>query len=241
MTRCIHCTRCVRFINEISGDFGLGVLGRGDSMEIGTYIEEFLGDELSANIIDLCPVGALTSMPYAFTARSWELNNINSIDILDSLASSVRIDVVNNKVMRILPNLDEDVNEDWITNKARFAYDSLNIQRLSYPKFRMCDKLVTISWGCALTLFAAFLIYKDVNCFNCYCGSFIDLQTTLTLKGFLNTLGTSNLNFQDNFNTYFDFRFSYLLNTTLNLLEIGTIFFLLGVNLRLESPILNQS
>lgn len=123
MTRCIHCTRCVRFISEISGIFDFGVLGRGSSMEIGTYIEFFSLDELSGNIIDLCPVGALTSMPYAFTARSWELSNFESIDILDSLASSIRVDVANNKVMRIVPLLDEQVNEEWITNKARFSYD----------------------------------------------------------------------------------------------------------------------
>lgn len=123
MTRCIHCTRCVRFINEISGTFDLGVLGRGGSMEIGTYIDAFSLDELSGNIIDLCPVGALTSMPYAFTARSWELANFDSIDILDSLASSIRVDVANNKVVRIIPRLEESINEEWITNKARFSYD----------------------------------------------------------------------------------------------------------------------
>lgn len=123
MTRCIHCTRCVRFISEISGSFDFGVLGRGNSMEIGTYIDKFLNDELSGNIIDLCPVGALTSMPYAFTSRSWELNNIETIDILDSLGSSISIDIVHNKVKRIVPLLDENVNEEWITNKARFCYD----------------------------------------------------------------------------------------------------------------------
>jgi len=112
MTRCIHCTRCVRFITEISGAFDLGVLGRGNSMEIGTYIEKFLFDELSANIIDLCPVGALTSMPYAFSARPWELSNFDSIDILDSLASSVSLSIANNKVSRIIPLLDESVNEE---------------------------------------------------------------------------------------------------------------------------------
>ena len=112
MTRCIHCTRCVRFLNEISGVFSLGVLGRGLSMEIGTFVENHIYDELSGNIIDLCPVGALTSMPFAFTARPWELTSIESIDILDSLGSSIRIDVLNNNVMRILPKLDEYVNEE---------------------------------------------------------------------------------------------------------------------------------
>jgi len=112
MTRCIHCTRCVRFITEISGAFDFGVLGRGNSMEIGTYIEKFIFDELSANIIDLCPVGALTSMPYAFSARPWELSNFESIDIFDSLASSVSLNIANNKISRIIPVLDESVNEE---------------------------------------------------------------------------------------------------------------------------------
>lgn len=123
MTRCIHCTRCVRFLNEIAGDFNLGVLGRGQNMEIGTYIENYISNELSGNIIDLCPVGALTSMPYAFSTRPWELNFSNSIDILDSLASSIKIYYFNNKVVKILPRLDESINEEWITNKCRFNYD----------------------------------------------------------------------------------------------------------------------
>jgi NADH-quinone oxidoreductase subunit G len=117
MTRCIHCTRCVRFLNEILGIFDLGLIGRGFSMEIGTFIENSIDDALSANIIDLCPVGALTSMPYAFTSRSWELSSLESIDLLDGLASKIRIDICNNKIMRILPSLDEHTNEEWISNK----------------------------------------------------------------------------------------------------------------------------
>jgi NADH dehydrogenase/NADH:ubiquinone oxidoreductase subunit G len=112
MSRCIHCTRCVRFLNEISGTFNLGVLGRGSSMEIGTFIESYFLDELSGNIIDLCPVGALTSMPFAFSARPWELSSMESIDVLDALASSIRIDFINNKVLRILPLLNENINEE---------------------------------------------------------------------------------------------------------------------------------
>jgi len=112
MTRCIHCTRCVRFVNEVSGNFDLGVIGRGNSMEIGTYIENYINDELIGNIIDLCPVGALTSMPFSFTTRAWKLVDIRSIDILDSLAASIRVDVFNNKVMRILPSIDGILNEE---------------------------------------------------------------------------------------------------------------------------------
>ncbi len=112
MTRCIHCTRCVRFLTEIAGIFDLGVLGRGFFMEIGTFVENHFNDELSGNIIDLCPVGALTSMPYAFIARPWELSSLESVDVLDALASSIRVDVANNKVLRILPSLNENVNEE---------------------------------------------------------------------------------------------------------------------------------
>lgn len=153
MTRCIHCTRCVRFLNEYCDVFDLGVLGRGSMMEIGTYIERFTLDALSANIIDLCPVGALTSMPYAFTARPWELKAIESIDVLDALASSIRIDVVNNQVTRISPILMESINEDWLTNKARFSYDALSVQRLHYPKLLLKGQSFTLSWLKALSLF----------------------------------------------------------------------------------------
>lgn len=145
MTRCIHCTRCVRFLTELCGLFDLGLLGRGLSMEIGTYVERFFDHELSGNIVDLCPVGALTSMPFAFTARPWELSSIESIDVLDSVASSIRLDVANNKVMRILPRLSEEVNEEWITNKARFSYDSFSLQRNSFPRVRVNGRLVAIS------------------------------------------------------------------------------------------------
>lgn len=120
MTRCIHCTRCVRFAYEISSILDFGVIGRGLNMEIGTYITNFINDELLGNIIDLCPVGALTSMPYAFVARSWELKKFYSIDILDSLGSSIRLDVVSNKIVRIVPSLNENVNGEWITIKYDF-------------------------------------------------------------------------------------------------------------------------
>ena len=127
MTRCIHCTRCVRFLNEVSGEFSLGMLNRGNSSEISPFIINKLIDELSGNIIDLCPVGALTSKPYAFTARPWELNYVESIDILDSICSNVRIDYLGDKIYRVLPVYNKNLNEDWITNRVRFFYDSNNI------------------------------------------------------------------------------------------------------------------
>lgn len=135
MTRCIHCTRCVRFLNEYGDNYELGVLGRGSAMEIGTYVNTFISEELCGNIIDICPVGALTSMPYAFTARPWELELYESIDVLDSMASTIRYDVANNKILRTLPILTENLNEDWITNKTRFTFDAYNVQRLNYPQY----------------------------------------------------------------------------------------------------------
>jgi len=133
MTRCIHCTRCIRFISEVSGYPDMGTTGRGTRMEVGTYITRALMDELSSNIIDLCPVGALTSKPYSFTSRPWELNSIESVDVFDTLCSNIRLSVYGNKVKRILPRINEQLNEDWLSNKTRYIYDSFDLQRISTP------------------------------------------------------------------------------------------------------------
>ena len=240
MTRCIHCSRCVRYINEVSGVSDLGIIGRGSAMEIGTFIERFIDDELSGNIIDLCPVGALTAMPSAFVSRSWELISVNSIDVLDSLSSSIRLDIANNSVVKIVPFLDEVINEEWITNKTRFCYDSFSIQRLSYPKLRLYSKLVVISWGCVFNLFFDVLLNYSFKFLESFCGPFSDLDTVSTLKFFFNSFGSSNLNYFDNLKTNFDFRFLFLLNNSLFSLEKSNVVLLLGSNLRLESPILNS-
>ena len=136
MTRCIHCTRCIRFITEVAGVPDLGATGRGEHMEVGTYVEKALSSELSANIIDLCPVGALTSKPYAFVARSWELAKIDSVDVLDAVGTNIRIDARGPEVLRILPRLNEDVNEEWLGDKSRFALDGLKRRRLDRPWVR---------------------------------------------------------------------------------------------------------
>jgi NADH-quinone oxidoreductase chain G len=133
MNRCIHCTRCVRFINELAGNNQLGITGRGYKMEIGFYIDNFLDSEVSGNIIDLCPVGALTSKPYAFKGRPWELKSFDFIDFFDSFHSNIKIEIRNEKIMRILPKINDFINEEWITDKIRFCYDGLRIQRLYYP------------------------------------------------------------------------------------------------------------
>lgn len=137
MTRCIHCTRCIRFISEFSNQPDFGATGRGSRTEIGSYISKLLVDELSANIIDLCPVGALTSKPYAFTNRTWELSNVESIDVFDILCSNTRLSVYGNKIKRVLPRINEDLNEDWLTNKSRYIYDSFDNQRISSPSLNL--------------------------------------------------------------------------------------------------------
>ena len=130
MTRCIHCTRCVRFSTEIAGVDDLGMLGRGENAEITTYLEKTIKSELSGNVIDLCPVGALTSKPYAFQARPWELNKTESIDVFDAMGSSIRIDTLGKNTLRVLPRLNEEINEEWISDKSRFAIDGLSKQRI---------------------------------------------------------------------------------------------------------------
>src|ERR1700741_1916563 len=147
MNRCIHCTRCVRFATEIAGVEELGATGRGENMEIGTYVQKALSSELSGNIIDLCPVGALTSKPYAFVARPWELRKTESIDVLDAVGSNIRIDARGGQVLRVLPRLNEDVNEEWISDKTRFAVDGLRRQRLDRPYVRRHGRLVPATWG----------------------------------------------------------------------------------------------
>lgn len=239
MTRCIHCTRCIRFVNEISSIYDLGVIGRGLNMEIGTYILNFINDELLGNVIDLCPVGALTAMPSSFVSRSWETKYIQSIDILDSIASGVKIGVYNNAVIRILPSLDEFYDE-WITNKARFVYDSFNIQRLKNPKLSINNKFIIISWKYALYIYIYMLYVKSEDYIYILCGPYMSLDLAYNLKYFFNSLGCSNIFYYDNTIINSDFRYSYLLNITVNSINSISTLILLGLNPRLELPLLNS-
>lgn len=241
MTRCIHCTRCVRFSNEIS-NFMLGVISRGSSMEIGTYINEnqntALLDVLSGNIIDLCPVGALTSMPYAFRVRNWEITYYSNIDFLDSLASSVRLHIYSNKIIRILPLLDENVNEEWITNKTRFAYDALLLNRLNYPKIKIFNKLIVFSWDFSVNYILKWIKRKN----NTICGvlgPFVDIITSLSLKNFFNVIGIDSILTYFKLKWVYDFKFLYLLNNVLESLENIRFFLFISCDLRLENPLLN--
>src|SRR3954453_6090478 len=154
MTRCIHCTRCIRFLTEIAGVQELGATGRGEAMVITTYVERALDSELSGTIIDLCPVGALTSKPYAFVARPWELHKTESVDALDAVGSNIRIDARGAQVLRVLPRLNEEVNEEWISDKTRFAVDGLGRRRLDRPYVRVAGKLTPASWGDAFNAIA---------------------------------------------------------------------------------------
>lgn len=168
MTRCIHCTRCIRFFVEVCGMLDVGIVGRGGLMEIGTYVDRFFDHELLGNVIDLCPVGALTSKPFMFRARSWELVAVETVDILDGMCSSIRIDVVGTKVLRVLPSVNELINEEWITNRIRFFYDSIVIQRLIRPMLRLkrfyelCSEcfFVFVSWLFVLRFIFFFSLFQ---------------------------------------------------------------------------------
>ncbi|KAI5283651.1 NADH dehydrogenase (ubiquinone) 78K chain precursor, 5-prime end, partial [Ascosphaera acerosa] len=195
MNRCIQCTRCVRFMNDVAGAPELGTTGRGNGMQIGTYLERSLDSELSGNIIDLCPVGALTSKPYAFRARPWELKHTESIDVSDALGSNVRIDSRGLEVLRVVPRLNDDVNEEWISDKARFACDGLKTQRLTVPLVRRDNKFVPATWEDALGEIARAVarLRPGPNEFKAVAGHLADAESLVALKDLANRLGSDNL------------------------------------------------
>jgi NADH-quinone oxidoreductase chain G len=240
MTRCIHCTRCVRFLAEVCGHDDFGIIGRGSHTEIGTFVQNHLFDELSSNIIDLCPVGALTSMPYAFVARPWELSSFESVDVMDAVAASIRVDICNNKVVRILPCLKDGRNEEWLHNRSRFIYDSFNTQRNLFPRLKVYNKLVITNWFNALYVILLNLHFRKFDFVEAFTGPFFDIKSNLSLKFFFNSIGCSSINYQSNYNLTSDFRFSFLLNTSIIGLEAVFFCFFLGLNLRAESPLLNS-
>ena len=253
MTRCIHCTRCVRFATEIAGVPDIGTVGRGRDTEIGTYIQKVFNSELSGNIIDLCPVGALTSKPYAFTARSWELQSTESIDVLDAVGSNIRIDVRGSEIMRILPRLNEDVNEEWISDKTRFSYDGLKRQRLNNPIIKENGTYRTVSWEKALFFIRDNLIRIQKNKGKIYgiVGNLVEIESMLLLKELLHSIGSTNIYLEantplltltslDKIQTIFsNNRPDYLFNTTLAGVEESDLCLLVGTNPRLEASMLN--
>ena len=240
MTRCIHCTRCVRFATEVAGVPELGAMGRGENTEIGTYVQHALTSELSGNMIDLCPVGALTSRPYAFAARPWELTKTESVDVLDAVGSNIRVDARGPEVLRILPRLNEDVNEEWISDKARFACDGLRRQRLDRPYLRRDGKLQAASWNEALKAIAEAANGVASASMAAIAGDLADCESMLALKDLMTALGSANIDCrQDGAKLDTRVRSSYLFNTTIAGIEQADAVVLVGCNPRLEAPVLN--
>ena len=240
MTRCIHCTRCIRFITEVAGVPDLGATSRGEHMEVGTYVEKALSSELSANIIDLCPVGALTSKPYAFTARSWELTKTDSIDVLDAVGANIRVDSRGPEVLRILPRLNEDVNEEWLGDKSRFAVDGLKRRRLDKPWVRENGKLRAATWPEAFDAIAAKLHGLPGDRIGAVAGDLADAESMLALKDLLAALGSHNLDCrQDGALLSNAAREHYVFNSQIAGIEEADAILLIGTNPRREAPVLN--
>mmetsp|Transcript_4609 Transcript_4609/g.6886 ORF Transcript_4609/g.6886 Transcript_4609/m.6886 type:complete len:711 (+) Transcript_4609:48-2180(+) len=239
MTRCIHCTRCVRFSSEVAGVPVLGTTGRGNSMEIGTYVEDtFFDSEMSGNVIDLCPVGALTSKPYAFRARPWELQSVESVDVTDAVGASIRVDTRNNEIMRVLPRLNEAVNEEWISDKARFSYDGLKTQRLDTPMMKVDGKLEPCTWPEAFEMIKG-AITKAGSSLHAIGGDLADAESLVCLKQFMNNLGSNSFSWEDGLELSFDLRSEYLFNSTIEGIEDSDAVLLVGTNPRMEAPLIN--
>jgi len=248
MTRCIHCTRCIRFANEVAGVDELGSTGRGNEMQIGTYVQKVMNTEMSGNVIDLCPVGALTSKPYAFQARPWELKKTESIDVMDGIGSNIRIDSRGTQVFRIQPRVNDDVNEEWIHDKTRFAYDGLKYQRLTTPLVRRGDKFQPASWPEALQTIVDGLERTGAqgNEIKAIAGSLADTEALVALKDLINRLGSDNTTLDTQLGsastspaTGVDIRSNYTFNSTIAGAEAADALLLVGTNPRHEAAILN--
>ncbi len=240
MTRCIHCTRCIRFATEVAGVEEIGATGRGEHMEITTYLERSLTSELSGNVIDLCPVGALTSKPYAFAARSWELRKTESIDVMDALGANIRIDSRGNEVMRILPRLNDEINEEWLADKSRYVYDGLKRQRLDRPYMRRNGKLEPASWNAAFAAIAEQMKPLRGDEMAAIAGDLADCESMALLKDLMASLGCRNLDCrQDGAKLDPTQRASWLFNSTVAGIDQADALLLIGTNPRAESPVLN--
>jgi NADH-quinone oxidoreductase subunit G len=240
MTRCIQCTRCVRFITEVAGQAEIGLISRGEDVEITTYLEQAVLSELSANIIDLCPVGALTSKPYAFNARPWELKKTESIDVMDALGSAIRVDSRGNQVMRVLPRTNDEVNEEWISDKTRYACDGLSRQRLDRPYVRENGKLKPATWGEAFAAVSAKIKAASPERIGVIAGDLQDAESLKAALDLFGALGVKNLDCrQDGMKLGDGPRESWLFNSTVTGLDECDALLLIGTNPRLEAPVLN--
>ena len=241
MTRCIHCTRCIRFATEIAGVPELGAIGRGEDMQITTYLEQSVKSELSGNVIDLCPVGALTSKPYVFEARPWELKKTETIDVMDAVGSNIRVDTYGWEVKRILPIINEDINEEWISDKTRYACDGLLNQRLDVPYVKYNNKFEKASWKEVYNIIKSKIENSNKENISGFVGDLTNMETSFILKEFFErTLNSkkyesrSSDRFIDNSS-----RENYLFNSTINGIEESDLILLVGANPRFEATILN--
>ena len=240
MTRCIHCTRCVRFATEVAGVPEIGAIGRGENMEITTYLEKAMESELSANVIDLCPVGALTSKPYAFEARPWELKKTESIDVMDAVGSNIRVDTYNWEVKRVLPRLNNDINEEWISDKTRYSCDGLLKQRLDVPYIKKDNKLQKTTWDEALKLLINKIKSVSPDEIGGHIGDMINLENALGFKKLFKSLNISNLEFREKkFYINSSEKSNYIFNSSIKGIEESDLILLIGTNPRHEATMLN--
>jgi len=242
MTRCIQCTRCVRFANEVAGVPDFGTTGRGSDMQIGTYVEKFFASELSGNVIDLCPVGALTNKPYSFQARPWELRRVESVDALDAIGSNIVVAHRTGEVFRVTPKMNDDINEEWISDKTRFAVDGLKRQRLLIPMVKVDGKLEQTSWEAALFSAAKKFRQNSASQIAVVSGGLSDAESLVAAKDLANRFNSENVFSEEDFpitSGGSDIRSNYLLNDSIASIEECDALLLVGTNPRYEAPVLN--
>ena len=241
MTRCIHCTRCVRFATEVAGVPELGAIGRGEDMQITTYLEQSMQSELSANVVDLCPVGALTSKPYVFEARPWELKKTETIDVMDAVGSNIRVDTYDWEVKRVLPIINENINEEWISDKTRYACDGLLYQRLDTPFIKYNKKFEKASWEEVYKIIKSKFENTKKEKICGFVGDLTNMETSYIFKEFFDrTLGNNNYESRaDNRFINISKRENYIFNSSINGIEDADLIFLIGTNPRYEATILN--
>ena len=241
MTRCIHCTRCVRFATEVAGVPELGAIGRGEDMQITTYLEQSVQSELSGNVIDLCPVGALTSKPYVFEARPWELKKTETIDVMDAVGSNIRVDTYDWEVKRVLPVINEDINEEWISDKTRYACDGLLNQRLDIPYIKYNNKFEKASWNEVYKIIKSKIENTNKEKICGFVGDLTNMETSFIFKEFLErTINTKKYDFRPT-KRFIDNskRENYLFNSSINGVEEADFILLIGTNPRFEATMLN--
>ncbi|MCP8895583.1 NADH-quinone oxidoreductase subunit NuoG [Shinella daejeonensis] len=241
MTRCIHCTRCVRFTTEVGGITELGLIGRGEDAEITTYLEQAMTSELQGNVVDLCPVGALTSKPFAFTARPWELVKTESIDVMDAVGSAIRVDTRGREVMRVLPRINEEINEEWISDKTRYIWDGLKTQRLDRPYVRRDGRLQPSSWAEAFGAIKAAVAATSGDRIGAIAGDLASVEEMFALRELMGALGSKNIDCRQDGTALTPAlgRASYIFNPTIAGIEDADALLIVGANPRIEAAVLN--